>query len=175
MFNAEVLPITASEPITYTWMATDQPTITRRGWSTDTMYYTFVNPGIKEITVIATGNGGSAESTRNITVVPPTVLPTSVTLLGPAQATVHSHHQFTATVLPANATTPLTFEWEATDHAKVTRSGGVSNGISYLWQTPGQKTVRVTVTGGAQKVTTTLLTQVVPHKVYVPLNLRIRP
>lgn len=67
-FNTTVLPPTATIPITFTWQATGQASITHSLYSvSDTMTYTWPVTGTQTITVSAANCGGSVTNTHMIT------------------------------------------------------------------------------------------------------------
>jgi hypothetical protein len=56
-------------------------------------------------------------------------------------------YDFTANVAPITSTQPITFEWWATDlGSSMNMVNSVSDVASYMWTTPGVKTVMVTAT-----------------------------
>ncbi|MCX7683262.1 MAG: hypothetical protein N2508_15070 [Anaerolineae bacterium] len=70
---------------------------------------------------------------------------TSVTISGPTSGSLRNSYTFIATVSPANATLPITYTWQATDQAGVTRvSSSTSDQVSFTWNTVGLKEVSVT-------------------------------
>ncbi len=77
-----------------------------------------------------------------------TVYSESVTIDGPVTGLVNTSHTFTATVSPITTTLPLSYTWEATDHAPVTHSSGLTDVISYTWSITGTKTITVSTRYG---------------------------
>jgi hypothetical protein len=66
-FTATVSPLTVTQPFTYTWQATGQPTIVQTGGFTDTVTYTWTITGTKTIRVTVE-NGVDAPVTTTHTV-----------------------------------------------------------------------------------------------------------
>jgi len=68
-FNAAVSPITATQPITYVWQATGQPSVTHTGGElNDAVTFTWNVTGTKTITVTATNAGGAASNYYVVTI-----------------------------------------------------------------------------------------------------------
>ena len=57
-FTAQVLPLTVSRPVTYTWTATSQMTVTHTAQVSDTMVYRWPESGPVTVTVNAQNAGG---------------------------------------------------------------------------------------------------------------------
>ncbi len=77
-FNAAVSPSNATQPITYTWQATDKPPQTIVNGNATTVNYTWTTPGLKTITVAAHNCGsigGASEQHLTINIVPRSQLP----------------------------------------------------------------------------------------------------
>ena len=83
---------------------------------------------------------------------------------------------FVASVSPMNATLPITYTWEATDHAAQVVSGGVTGAMGYSWSLEGTKRVTVTVDNGVGDPVTDSETVEVRSEegaeVFLPLILR---
>lgn len=78
----------------------------------------------------------------------------SVMLSGPAMGVVNTAYAFTAAT--GSATQPTRYTWEATDQATVINAnGGVEDTVRFTWDTPGEKTIAVTVTNGRGTATAT--------------------
>lgn len=101
------------------------------------------------------------------------VPPDAVSIVGPTAGTTGVSYAFTATVYPITATTPITWLWQATDQAPVTRAGDITDVLSYTWDTPGMKTITVTATNaGGLAVAAISVPISMPagdHAVYLPL------
>jgi hypothetical protein len=70
-FTALVEPISTALPITYTWQATGQDTVTHTDGITDTVTFTWQSLGAQVITVTATNVAGSMMDTHIITITIP--------------------------------------------------------------------------------------------------------
>jgi hypothetical protein len=62
-FSVTVSPITTTQPLTYSWRASDHGPIIRTGGLTDTASYTWTTPGAQLITVTAFNNAGAVTDT----------------------------------------------------------------------------------------------------------------
>lgn len=67
-FSASVEPMTATLPITYTWSATGQGSITITGGLTSTAVYSWTTPGTYQVTVFTQNALGRTADRRTITV-----------------------------------------------------------------------------------------------------------
>ena len=68
-FSANILPLTATQPISYTWEATDFAPVTHQsGDISDTISFNWAITGTKTITVTAVNAGGSVTDTHILTV-----------------------------------------------------------------------------------------------------------
>ncbi len=154
-FTGTVTPATASDPITYVWQATGQNTITNTsGSSVNTVSFRWPSGGTQAITVTASNSAGSATSSQVINI--SDVAPGSVSLSGSTNSVVNKSESFIATVSPANASTPMTYVWEATGQTAVTNTGGITNLVTFNWSTEGTQVVTVTVSNAAGSKSATL-------------------
>lgn len=182
-FTATVSPGSASTPITYTWQADGQTLVTHTGRGTsDTIQFTWSTTGTKAITVTATNAGGTATNSRTIlinetgTVTPPS----GVMLSGPVTGTAYTSITFSAAVSPADATTPLTYVWQATGRAPMTRTNGLSDSVTMMWTSSVTSTQSVTVTatnaGGwaaaSRSITIYPSSIVFDHWIFLPVVMR---
>ncbi len=158
-FTASVLPVTATTPLDYMWDATGQDPVLRSGGITDTVTFNWSSLGPKTITVTANNGLQPVLATFAFDVIG--YPPTDVALTGPAQGLIDTDIGFTATVTPPVVTTPLTYTWEATDHAPVVITAGTSNQRNFNWITPGQKTITVTAANAFASVLDTHVIDVV--------------
>ncbi len=144
-FTADVTPVDASTPLTYTWQATghagtqDTPTAT----------FTWSTAGTKTITLTVENCGGTVTTTHTVEIDPPPpacdVPLTGLTITGPNLGARSATQTFTATVAPASATPPVTVTWEATDQTPVVRSGDVTvTTLDWSWDATGTKQLTVT-------------------------------
>jgi hypothetical protein len=96
---------------------------------------------------------------------------TDVAIGGPITGTTGVAYPFTATMSPLTAIQPITYVWEASAHPPVTRTGGLNDTIYLAWDTPGPKTVTVTVLNIAGGVTDGHMIAV-DQRVYLPAILK---
>lgn len=66
IFSSIVNPATAEMPIAHDWRADEQAPVTNVGGITDTVSYSWSEPGLKTITVEVANTGGSANATHTI-------------------------------------------------------------------------------------------------------------
>lgn len=107
----------------------------------------------------------------------PDIPPEQLTLIGPITGTVGINHTFTTTVTPITTTIPLTYVWSATGQATITQTNNLSDTVSFLWDTVGNKTVTVTASNTMGAVTTTVNIPIYDvgmtgRRVYLPVVLR---
>ena len=69
VFLAEVAPQTATQPLTYEWSATDFEPLSRPGGLSDTAGFTWLEPGLKSVTVTVSNGQGEASESWPVTVV----------------------------------------------------------------------------------------------------------
>jgi len=151
-YNATISPVTATLPITYLWSPTPDS-----GQGTAYTNYQWGTPGTYTIS-LTTGNisGTVLTSYTVVITVPSMVAPASVTIAGPTEGDVNTAYNFMANVNPISATTPVTYSWQASEQISVTNSGvGLSNQVSYTWNTVGTKSITVSANNGVGVVTTT--------------------
>lgn len=79
-FTANVLPVTATLPVTYTWQTTGQPVVTYVGGTSSTVNYNWITPGVKTILVTAENLLGTATDTHTITILAPDIVVTPLSL-----------------------------------------------------------------------------------------------
>jgi hypothetical protein len=151
-FGASVSPVTASPPITYVWQATGHaPQAHAGGGWNDDVSFVWNTPGPKTITVTAANAGGAVSNTHNLSV--HYAPPDRVEVAGPARSAVNVAYAFEASVNPITATQPITYAWQATGQAPVTHAGGLSDVVTFIWDTPGPKTIIVTATNAGGTTT----------------------
>jgi len=79
-------------------------------------------------------------------------------------------YTFTATASPSNATTPITYLWEASGQKPATHSGGITDTMSYHWQEPGTQTITVTASNAGSSVSSTHNIQIDTFMTCLTLN-----
>ena len=163
-FVAEVSPITASIPVTYTWEAADWPIRARLGGITDTITLTWNTAGMKVVTVTATNAGGTARDTHMPSIGVPIQ---GVAIVGPRTGTVNTVHTFTAVVSPITAALPIMYEWSPPP-----LTGQGSPIVTYRWPCTGLQTITVKATNAGGMATTPHTITIELHRVHLPLALR---
>jgi hypothetical protein len=157
---AEVSPVDASTPVTYTW--TPDPS---SGQDTSTAVYNWDTLGTRTITVTAENDGGSATATHAITI---TNIPlTGVVIEGPEIGVVSATYTFTASVSPANASLPITYTWSPSP-----LGGQGALVATYRWDTGGVKSITVGAQNGGDVFTADHTITILERGVYLPLVLR---
>lgn len=170
-FTVDVAPPSTTVPLTYTWEATGQTPIIHSSDLSDAVTFTWNTPGVKTIVVTAANAAASVSDTLTIDVSSVIIAPTSVSLSGPDHGMAGTSYTFTAQVSPANATTPLTYEWSATDQADVVRAAGLSDAVSFSWSSGGMKTVWLTVSNKAGSVTQSVTIHIeVTYRIFLPFT-----
>jgi hypothetical protein len=127
--------------------------VTRTGGLSDTLALAWDTPGAQTITVTARNYAGAVSDTHTITM--SASPPTGVAITGPITGTASVAYPFTATAGPLTATQPITYVWEASGHSAVTRTGGLSDTLALVWDTPGTQMITVTALNRAGAVTDT--------------------
>lgn len=170
-FNANILPITATRPMTYVWEATDQTTISNTNISllNHSQSFSWNTDGVKTITVTAINKGGIISATHLITVTLRT--PTNVGIAGATSGLANNDYLFTATVAPGDTSQPLTYAWQSSDHGSIIRLvNALTDTIPFSWTSPGPKIISVTVSNNGGTVTDThmiTITRVAPTSITI--------
>jgi predicted outer membrane repeat protein len=73
----------------------------------------------------------------------------SVTLSGATIGVINSAYTFTTTVSPLTTPQPITYSWQATGQTAVTHTNGITDQVTFNWNSVGLKTMTVTVSNGA--------------------------
>jgi len=91
------------------------------------------------------------------------VPPASATIAGPATGLILADHTFIAAVSPITAAQPITYVWQATSQPPVTRTGGLSDTVTFTWPVSGTQAITVTAANfGGTVVGTRTITINVP-------------
>ena len=151
-FTAQANPADAATPVTYEWQATGQSSETNVGGLSDSASFTWSTPGVKTITLTASNGVNSVSVEWSIMISMPDIPLASVNLTGAEQGQTGAIYDFLAEVSPSNATTPVTYEWQATGQSSETNTGGDSDTVSFSWDSVGVKTVWVTASNAVNTV-----------------------
>lgn len=156
VFTATVGPISTTQPLTYTWQATDQSEATQiNGTLTDTQSFNWNTPGEKTITVKVENQAGSVTEIHSMRI---KVAPTALAIDGAETGYVGRTYPFTATISPPNSNEPITYTWESTDHESLTLFGGTLNDTQFFeWDEPGEKIIVVTAVNNRGTISNTHL------------------
>lgn len=101
--------------------------------------------------------------------VDPASLLTDWVLVGPAMGLSGETLTFAVMARPATALTPITYTWQAEGHEPITRTGGLTDTVSFVWSTPGLYTVTLTAENGFSIIIATTVITVEPWRLYLPL------
>lgn len=170
-FLATTQPFSVTRPITYLWTINDQAPITHTNGITDRLALAWATPGNHAVTVTAINVMGIVSTTHRVTV--QSVAPLTVTLTGALTTTIGVATTLRAQVLPATASLPITYHWQATNQAPLTHTTGNSDTMTYIWPAAGPVTVTVQVenSGGALQREWTLFV-LDDRRLYLPLVVR---
>jgi hypothetical protein len=178
VFTATVSPVTATQPITFSWQATGQTSAMHTSNSlSDTMAFTWPQgtAGAQAITVTAMNAAGAVTATRafSISAASPSLVPlTGLVVSGPSSGVVNTDYVFTATVSPVTATLPITFTWQATGQIPLTRTGpSSSDSITFTWPlgAAGDQVITATAANAGGAATSALGVTIAAYKVYLPI------
>ncbi len=130
-FTSQLMPTDATQPVTLTWMPAPLS-----GQGTQTVAYRWATPGPYSLTLRAENCGGSLSATHSITVsAPPPSCPRplgDVIITGPTDGYTDTRHMFTGSLVPPDATQPVTLTWKpAPLHGQGTMTA------TYQWPSPG--------------------------------------
>jgi murein DD-endopeptidase MepM/ murein hydrolase activator NlpD len=166
-FRATVVPITATQPITYTWQVAEMPQTTHMGGSSDVLTFTWTMSGTYHIVIRATNAGGVVTGTHTMTVYAPVVAAFSAS---PTSGKVPLKVAFT------NRSTGdyTSSRWDFGDGTT-----GSAKNPNHVYESPGVYALTLTVSGPAgtdSKTEETYITVeevVAPkgkeHRIYLPI------
>ena len=155
---------TATVPLTYTWAATGQSTVSHLEAISDTAVFSWTTPGHQSVVVTATNSGGTLTASHHVTLFTSTKAEfTAMPISGPAPLLVDFINTSTG-----NYTDNL---WSFGDGLTSTQDNP-----SHTYEDVGTYTVTLTVDGPGGRdteVKPTYIT-VTQHRIYIPLILRNR-
>jgi M6 family metalloprotease-like protein len=160
-FTAEVLPIEATEPITYVWEATGQLPITHTGGIEDQVSFSWQDIGTKSITVTVTNPGSVVTDTTVIELQNQANAPDSAEIEGPVEPLAGVESRYTASVGPITTTLPITYVWQASGQEPVTQTDGLTDTVTIIWGEPGEQQISLVAMNPAGEVTATFSTLVI--------------
>ncbi len=168
-------PADAIVPITYRWKADGQAPIERIGKLSDSMRYSWDEPGQKIITVTASNERSVFTLSQQIEIA--LLPPLSMTLIAPRERPVGQPMALIANIQPLSVSLPITYEWGATDHAGITHTGTHQDIASFLWYTTGLVTVTVRATNAAGTILDTFAFDIneseVERNLFLPLVMKL--
>ena len=147
-YTAEVTPGHPSRPINFIWEATDhERTIISQDALTHTQTFNWDTKGTKLITMTASNVVGSVVVTKSVEVERDIVEPTYFYISGTSSGNTKTEYTYRAySVSPSNVELPLTYEWKQDGVVVATNVvEDTEDSITLSWDTPGEKTVEVTV------------------------------
>jgi hypothetical protein len=177
-FTATVSPVTATQPITYAWRATDLGTVMHTGGDLDdSATFTWTTPGPKVITVTTSNVAGTVSATHGITLGVSPVPPICVGISGLTVGVAGILYIFTATVSPSTTTQPIAYAWQATGLAPITHTHGeMDDTATFAWTMLGPKVITVVASNAAGSVASMPYTITIGgttgNKVYLPIVLK---
>jgi hypothetical protein len=107
--------------------------ITNTSGLSDTVSFTWDDPGTQAITVTASNFYGSTSEYFTLPVLMP---PLFVEISGPIKGDIQGSTSFTATVSPITTTVPLNYEWYLDDQLVYTHPSGLSDTATFSWSQP---------------------------------------
>ncbi len=139
-FMATYSPANVYTPVSYSWSPEPET-----GQGTSAATYQWASEGSPQVQVTITdGQGNQAQASHSIAIAVPL---NSATISGDTTGNIGTEYQFTATVDPTDATTPLTYSWSPEPKA-----GQGTATATYEWASTGQQTISVTVSNVAGSV-----------------------
>ena len=96
----------------------------------------------------------------------------SVAIIGAPAGITNTAYLFTAEVSPSNATSPMTYTWQATDYTTTTESSGSQ---TFTWVTTGTKSITLTAGNGGLITTDTHTINIISGeglRIYLPMILK---
>lgn len=146
-FSATITPITATQPVIYSWQASGLAPVTSTRGISNVVAFTWNTPGTQVVTVTAQNAAGAFSDVHVIELSPAPL--TEVNISGPTTGSTSNQVLFTADALPMTATLPISYTWQASEQAPVAGTGGLSSTVFFVWSTPGTKTITVTAQNAA--------------------------
>jgi len=99
-----------------------------------------------------------------------------VSIAGPTTGFFQTAYTFISTGNPITATWPITYTWKATGQSDVIHTDGISDTVSFSWNTAGIKTITLTAANpGGTVFNTHVITITQGYKIYLPLIRRSYP
>ncbi len=167
-FTATAVPVTATQPVTYTWYTPETSEELIVGGISSSKSYSWT-VGTRVVAVTAENEWGLFTQPVVIEI---GEMVTDVSLTGPGAGALGVDQEFTASVLPAAALAPITYTWSATNQPTVVQVGDKTGTVTFNWSTPGPKTVTVTAVDPFGASATQSVVILVGELIYTPLIMR---
>lgn len=163
-FASTIVPLNATYPLTYTWTPAPQS-----GQGTSDGTYLWNTPGMQDITLAVENCSGIVTATHRITISDICIPITDVSISGPAAGDTGVPYTFALTVVPLDATLPITYTW-----SPIPQSGQGTSSATYTWNEAGQHVVTVVVENCGGTVTDTHTIDIASGEqhIYLPIVLR---
>jgi uncharacterized repeat protein (TIGR01451 family) len=183
-FNQSATSIVVNSTVRFTdTSSTNGPAILAWGWNfgdgslsvTQHPTHTYTTIGTYTVTLLITDSLGytATRSVANaVTVLPACTSLTNVTFaFAPARPLIHTSVAFTATILPINATLPITYAWNFGDGSVVTNTVPT---IQHAYHVTGTQTVTVTAYNlcTAPGVSAQNTVTIAPYRLFLPLAMK---
>jgi hypothetical protein len=168
VFTATVVPPDIAQPIMYTWQASGQIPITETGGLSDSVGFTWGEPGTQVITVTVSNILGSTADHFTLPVFMP---PSNLEISGDEVGSLYGTSTFTATVTPINTTVPLTYEWTVDNQSPIVHTNGMLDILTLTWEKPGLYQLSVSATNAVGIVVGSWDIEVYV-KIFMPIGLR---
>lgn len=141
-----------TKPIMVEWQATEKSLVTHSDGASDTISFSWSEPGTKVVFVSISNTDDVVPGTHSAVVNAP---PVGLVVTGPSEATIGTSYTLTATVSPVTVTAPIPYLWRATDNSLVVQVRGLSDPAAFAWRAPGPQSITVTAQNVAGAVTST--------------------
>lgn len=150
--SADVLPQTATPPITYTWTAVGQSPVVQTNGNSDSVTFNWNSTGLKTINVTADNGLAQSSDSVQINIEAGTQALTNVTISGATSGVTGKDVTLSANSAPANATQPVTYTWVIAGQNNIVHVGGLNDQISVSWPDDGSYNITVTADNGVNSV-----------------------
>ena len=94
---------------------------------------------------------------------PTTTGPSTVMISGPTSGGPGESYTFVASTTPEDVDLPLTYIWQANDHAVITQTNGITDSVTLQWNSPGNKAITIAVSNDAGTVADVHLVSIQPQ------------
>jgi hypothetical protein len=81
---------------------------------------------------------------------------TEIALFLPASAEISSTVVITSVVIPFRSATPITSTWQADDQVTINKISGITDVVTYTWQSTGNKTISIAAENGISSASTSM-------------------